>query len=101
MRTGRTEVKNARYSLGRMSYLDYKKKIEFGEDEYNEIEKLCTDLGIDWSTSPWDNDSVDFLNNYALKWVKIPSALIKDLEYVEYVGNHFYPCYIIYRCLHT
>lgn len=74
---------------GRMSYLDYKKKIEFGEDEYNEIEKLCTDLGIDWSASPWDNDSVDFLNNYALKWVKIPSALIKDLEYVKYVGNHF------------
>jgi N-acetylneuraminate synthase len=74
---------------GTLSYLDYKKKIEFGKKEYDEINKLCVQLKIDWSASPWDKDSVDFLKKYKLPWVKVPSALINDYPYLEYVGSNF------------
>ena len=37
---------------GEMTYLDYKKKIEFGRSEYDAIDEFCIQLGIDWSASP-------------------------------------------------
>ena len=49
---------------GRMSYLDYKYKVEFGQNEYDEIDIYCKERNIHWSASPWDLDSLDFLNKY-------------------------------------
>ena len=72
---------------GTMSYLEYKKKIEFGHEEYTTIDKLCKSEGIAWSASPWDIDSVDFLSKYKLPWVKIASASINDKELLEYIGS--------------
>ena len=74
---------------GTMTYLEYKKKVEFGRREYNAIDKLCKELGIHWSASPWDIDSVDFLSKYRLPWVKIPSASINNKELLEYVGSKY------------
>jgi N-acetylneuraminate synthase len=68
---------------GRMSYLDYKYKVEFGQNEYDEINIYCKDKKIAWSASPWDLDSLDFLNQYAIPFIKIPSALITDLELLK------------------
>ena len=68
---------------GRMSYLDYKYKVEFGQNEYDEIDIYCKDRKIDWSASPWDLDSLDFLNQYNIPFIKIPSALITDLELLK------------------
>ena len=36
---------------GQMTYLNYKKKIEFGKKEFYEISKYCKDIGIDWFCS--------------------------------------------------
>ena len=49
---------------GRMSYLEYKYKVEFGQNEYNVINKYCLNKGIAWSASPWDIDSLNFLNHH-------------------------------------
>jgi len=68
---------------GRMSYLDYKYKVEFGQNEYDEIDIYCRDRNIEWSASPWDLDSLDFLNHYNIPFIKIPSALITDLELLQ------------------
>ena len=48
---------------GRMTYLSYKHKVEFGREEYDEIDRYCKERGIEWSASPWDMDSLDFLMN--------------------------------------
>jgi N-acetylneuraminate synthase len=67
---------------GRMSYIDYKHKVEFGFDEYDEIDRYCEDRGIGWSASPWDMDSLEFLNQFDLPYIKIPSAMLTNKELV-------------------
>ena len=68
---------------GHITYLEYKKKIEFGKKEYDEIDGYCKKKKIDWLASAWDFDSVKFLDNYDLKFHKIPSALITNIPFLE------------------
>ena len=46
---------------GRMTYLAYRHRVEFGEQEYRRIDDHCRRIGITWFASPWDVESVDFL----------------------------------------
>ncbi len=66
-----------------MTYLEYKLKTEFGKEEYDEIDRYCKQQGIDWSASPWDLDSVEFLKQYNLPWVKLPSAMLTNDDLLE------------------
>jgi len=59
-----------------MTYLEYKYKVEFGKKEYDEIDRYCKQQGIDWSASPWDMDSVEFLQQYDIPFIKLPSAML-------------------------
>ena len=68
---------------GKMTYLEYKYKVEFGKDEYNEIDRYCKEKGIDWSASPWDMDSLEFLNKYDIPYIKIPSAMLTNDELLK------------------
>ena len=68
---------------GRMTYLDYKYKVEFNQNQYDEIDIYCKEKDIKWSASPWDLDSLDFLNQYDIPFIKIPSALLTDLELIK------------------
>ena len=63
---------------GRMTYLQYKYRVEFGQAEYDEIDAYCRDKGIAWSASPWDMDSLKFLSQYDLPFIKMPSAMITN-----------------------
>jgi N-acetylneuraminate synthase len=67
---------------------DQKQGIEFGLEEYKEINKYCWNKGIGWFASPWDVKSVYFLrDNFGnnLSYFKIPSALITDMEILEVI----------------
>ncbi len=72
---------------GEMTYLDYKYKVEFGKEEYDEIDRYCKDKGIAWSASPWDLDSLEFLNQYDIPFIKIASASITDKELLKKTCN--------------
>jgi N-acetylneuraminate synthase len=61
-----------------MTYLEYKHKVEFGKEEYDEIDRYCKERNIAWSASPWDMNSVIFLEQYNLPWVKLPSAMLTN-----------------------
>ncbi len=65
---------------GQMTYLEYKKKIEFGRPQYDYIDKYCREKPIDWSASPWDVPSVKFLQQYDIPYIKIASATITNTE---------------------
>ena len=65
---------------GSMTYLEYKHRVEFGKKEYDEIDKHCKERGILWSASPWDLDSLEFLMQYDLPYIKIPSAHLTNDE---------------------
>ena len=68
---------------GRMTYLDYKKRVEFGVEEYDEIDKYCREKGIAWTASPWDLDSLAFLMKYDVPYIKIPSAHLTNHELLK------------------
>jgi N-acetylneuraminate synthase len=72
---------------GYISYLDYKKKIEFGKKEYDEINKYCKKNDIEWMASAWDFDSLKFLEQYDLKLNKVPSALTTYIPFLEKVAE--------------
>jgi N-acetylneuraminate synthase len=64
---------------GRMTYLEYRYRIEFGEKEYDYIDMYCREKPILWTASVWDLQSLDFLLQYDVPFIKIPSAeLPKD-----------------------
>lgn len=61
---------------GNLTYLDYKKKIEFEKAEYDAIDAYCKTIGIRWTASVWDKKSLEFLCDYDIPFIKIPSALL-------------------------
>ena len=65
---------------GKMAYIDYKYKVEFGEDEYNLIDSYCREKPLSWAASVWDLDSLEFILNYDVPFLKIPSAHITNME---------------------
>ena len=64
---------------GDIKYIDYKKKMEFGETEFDEIYKYCEERDMKCFASVWDIPSVEFMKRYTTI-AKIPSALITDLS---------------------
>ena len=72
---------------GYISYIDYKKRIEFGEDEYSEIDSYCKEKGIIWFASAWDIPSVDFLEKFDIPCYKIASAALTDMELMSKIKS--------------
>jgi N-acetylneuraminate synthase len=63
---------------GYITYLEYRRKVEFGEAEYREIDRYCKKRNIPWFASVWDEPSVDFLERFHTPAYKIPSAALTD-----------------------
>jgi len=72
---------------GVVPYIDYKKKIEFEQKEYDELYGYVSDRPIEIFASVWDKPSVDFMRQYT-SLMKIPSALIDDLELCKYARKN-------------
>ncbi len=71
---------------GEMTYLEYKHKVEFGQEEYDVIDSYCKQQNIAWSASPWDLDSLKFLEQYDIPFIKIPSAMITNKKLIKAAG---------------
>jgi sialic acid synthase SpsE/CMP-N-acetylneuraminic acid synthetase len=63
---------------GRMTYLDYRSRIEFGAAEYDAIARYCAQRGVAWFASPWDQPSVEFLERFEPPAYKVSSACLTD-----------------------
>lgn len=72
---------------GKISYLDYKKKIEFEEKEFDEIHKYCKKKNIIWFASPWDIKSNIFLNKYNLKYNKVASPMLTNIQLLKHIAK--------------
>jgi N-acetylneuraminate synthase len=68
---------------GRMTYIDYRHKVEFGKKEFQEIDKYCSGLDIIWFASCWDNDAVDFIEEFNPPLFKTASASLTDTELIK------------------
>ena len=63
---------------GRMTYIEYRRRMEFGVREFAAIERHCRDRGILWFASCWDEESVDFIDFFNPPCYKIASASLTD-----------------------
>lgn len=68
---------------GTMTYLEYRRRVEFGREQYAEIAQHATALGLDWFASPWDEPSIDFLEETDVVAYKVPSASVTDIGMLE------------------
>ena len=69
---------------GYISYMEYRHKVEFGIDEFKEIDNYCREKDITWFASCWDEPSVDFIEQFNPPCYKIPSAALTDAELLKY-----------------
>ena len=63
---------------------DLKRGLEFGEEEYREIDEYCKKKGILWFASCWDENSVDFMEKFDIPCYKIASASLTDDNLLRY-----------------
>jgi N-acetylneuraminate synthase len=72
---------------GVMTYIDYRHKVEFDESEYQEISDYCKSKEVEWFASPWDEVSVDFLENFNTPVYKIASASVTDIPLLKKIAS--------------
>jgi len=63
---------------GYISYMEYREKVEFDLSDYEEINRYCHEIGIDWFVSVWDEKAVDFTEQFGPVCYKLPSASLTD-----------------------
>ena len=71
-----------------------KEALEFGRDEYDEIDRYCRQSNIEWFASAWDTDSQLFLRRYDLRYNKIASPMLTHRALVELVADEGRPTFI-------
>ena len=64
---------------------DLKYGLEFGQEEYEEIDDFCKSLKMQWFASPWDEQSVDFLEQFGPSVYKIASASLTDDHLLRHI----------------
>lgn len=68
---------------GRMTYIEYRHKVEFNADEFAEIDRFCKENGLDWFVSCWDEEAVDFIEQFDPPVYKAASASLTDLNLLK------------------
>jgi len=66
---------------------DQKTGLEFGLEEYQEIENYCSEKEIDWFASAWDINSQKFLRQFNTKYNKVASAMIVHTELLKEIAS--------------
>ncbi len=64
-----------------------KEGLEFGLNEYKEIDKYCKEKGIEWFASAWDIESQKFLKQFNCKFNKVASAMMVDLNLLKEIAS--------------
>jgi N-acetylneuraminate synthase len=68
---------------GRITYIEYRHKIELSFEDFKEIDRYCKEIGINWFASCWDEESVDFLEQFNPSVYKAASASLTDHKLLE------------------
>jgi N-acetylneuraminate synthase len=63
---------------GRMTYIDYRRRVELSESDFAAIDRHCRERGILWFASCWDEESVDFMERFDPPCYKASSASLTD-----------------------
>ena len=81
------ELDKYRESPWGLTNREQKMGLEFGIEEYNEIDRHCKEKGIEWMASAWDTESQEMMRRYNLKYNKVASAMITHGELLRMVAE--------------
>ena len=81
------ELDQKRESPWGTTFREQKEGLEFGFKEYKEIDIFCRQNQIEWFASAWDLESLEFLKTFNLKYNKIASAMITNIDFLEAVAS--------------
>lgn len=82
-----SELANPRKSVFGDTNGDLKRGLEFGKKEFKEIDAYCKEQDIGWFCSPWDEASVDFLEDFDPICYKVPSASLTDMGLLQKMAD--------------
>lgn len=68
---------------GRMSYIEYRHRVELSLDDYVEIDRYCRERRLLWFASCWDEESVDFIEAFRPPCYKAASASLTDIPLLK------------------
>ena len=68
---------------GRMTYIEYRHRMEFDTPQYDEIDRYCRSRHMPWFASCWDEESVGMMERYDIPCYKAPSASLTDIELLQ------------------
>ena len=71
-----------------LTYIDYRRRMEFGPREYAEMDRHCAERHILWFASCWDEESVDFIESSQPPCYKVASASLTDLPLLQRDAGH-------------
>ncbi len=74
-----------------LSQVDMLKKLLLSYDDFKELSKYCQKIGIQFLSTPFDIESIEFLYNMGCKIWKIPSGEITNLPYLERIAKTHQP----------
>ncbi|MBP2630527.1 MAG: N-acetylneuraminate synthase [Firmicutes bacterium] len=66
---------------------EQKEGLELSKEEYLEIDRYCKEKKIEWLASAWDVDSQKFLQQFDLKYNKVASAMLGDVEMLTEIAK--------------
>lgn len=88
------ELNSYRESPWGTTFREQKQGLEFSKEQYQEIDRYCKERGIGWFASPWDVISLNFLADFNVPFIKIPSALNTNLNLIDAIKETKIPVII-------
>ena len=62
-------------------------KLALTFDDFRELKEYCKQVGIGFISTPFDMESIDFLESLNMDFWKVPSGEITNLPYLEKIGK--------------
>ena len=69
------------------SQYDMLKKLELTFDEFREIKEYCEEIGIEFASTADDEESLDFLVDLGIPFIKVGSGDVGNISYLRYIGS--------------
>jgi len=84
-------LRDTPFGPGLVKYIDYRERMEFGKKEFDIIDGYCNITNMKWFASVWDDDSMKFISQYSIPFIKVPSACITDFDLLQEINKHDIP----------
>ena len=89
------EVKQAEYQTANTgkseSQFDMLKRLELSQGDFRKIKEHCDSIGITFASTADEPDSLDFLVDLGIPFIKIGSGEICNIPYLRYIGSKGLP----------